>query len=61
MAKVKIAGVEVDIDAHKGNTEAQQEAIFAHLPYYKRKEAVRQLQEAFKAPAKVEPPKEISK
>lgn len=49
MAKVKIAGFEIDTDAHKNNSPAQQEAIFAHLSYYKRKEAVKELQEAMKA------------
>lgn len=50
MAKVTIAGIELDTEAHRNNSVEAHEGIFAHLSYYDKKDAVKQLQDALSAP-----------
>jgi hypothetical protein len=46
-----IYGVEIkDIEVHRDKPVEHQEGIFAHLSYYDKKEAVKQLNDALSAP-----------
>lgn len=60
MAKVKIAGIDIDIDAHRKNTPAERAAIFAHLKGVDKIKAAQQLEAAMQQKpetVKVETPK----
>lgn len=65
MAKANIAGVEIDVTAHKDNTPEEQAAIFAHLNGSAKAAAIQEFNEALakevkkdeKQQAKAEPAK----
>jgi hypothetical protein len=57
MAKVNIAGIDIDVEAQRKNTPAERAAVFAHLKGTARTKAAEELEKALAAkPALPKPP-----
>lgn len=56
MAKVNIAGIEIDADAQRKNSPAERAFIFAHLKGLDKTKAVQQLEDALQVKPEVKAP-----